>query len=1323
MANDNRQHNDEKVATATLNNETQDYAASGSTVESRRLAGKYVLFERLGAGGMATVYRARDQQRDSDVAIKFMKSDLGGTARRRFFREFNTIAGINHPCCLQVFEIGESSDGPFFSMELHPGQSIDRFIGDSPADLAQPLIHLTLAIDYIHSQGIVHRDIKPSNVLVQRTTRDGKAQIDAKLSDFGLAKFYQLDSSLTSDRAMVGTAAYCAPEQIEGSQIDHRVDLYAMGIMAFELLSGGRHPFAAERTAGTHALLNAHLSKEPPRLIDVNPDISIALSEVVGSYLAKDAESRPGSALPLRKVLCENYGVEIEAQLDALSSPSEVRLNAIGFVCREKELERVDDFLKRSFVPQSASAPGAWETENALLLFSGEPGAGKTSIMQESVRRAIGTGYLVLEGRCFDGGTTSFQPIIELLKKILTRLACRRSSVDEITLMADLPAADSELQRMGVVIADYQNELLLVAPELRRWIEGAQKQVPFQQDPDSLFRALAELFIDLSQIHPLCLCVDDIQWADNSTLKLLHQLAAAISLAGDDRDASSPSNQSSNSDEKRARIAILATGRSGYPRLDKFRMQMQKQSLLGEIEMKPMSRDETRQLLALRLGCLPSSLADQLVVSFEKLCQGNPFFISETIREWYARGSVIRTSEGWKRVAESDQDGSSLPSTVRSALRTRIDDISEAGQTLLHYSAVIGRVVDLDLLEQVVPELQQTTLLDAVDELLSKRFFVETGSASRVSFAHDLLRETLLMDLSGSRRRSIHRKIAAILEAKQCANPQSVNDVLLAQHYLAGEMTEKAFHSFLNAAEVAIRTYAFEDAGEHLKKAEENQPPAVDDAARFRMYCLLSEVAGHTNELQRAAEFAETSLSYSKDMIDRARLKHSNATYLFRLGAIDESKKRYDGALAELGLKRTKIWPLQLMSIQWSLFGYHMLPRPILKLFNRGKHREDKYALASAIYYDFAHLLVTRELLSYTDVCSLNVCCAKSIQSNKAKAYAFSKYALNLAFGGANARIGFRPHQVPTIALRYALSGYEAAKKTGEPDVIARVQTSLGFAHYCAGNLEEATTTLLEAEKVLLKCRDLHTAYCYHYLRHTYSVMGQPARILDAGMKELNHAQSSKDMELLGWAQFGLIHGLALKGDFAAANDSAEEAVSLLTATHSSFISVAFHEQGFALLQNSDYKGAALVFHQAIQVIKNRFAYFEVMIPAYPRLVEALLGPSWVDKKRSQTDANLSEAKKYLRASKFFRISYPNLRPHAWRVQGRFLFATKKFAEARKAFERAIVEADKLGARYELARSYDDLGRAFPELTENRQKGQDMLRELGAVMPEAELGD
>lgn len=1292
--------NPDPSATASLPQET-----IAGLSKPQRLDGRYEIYDKIGAGAMSTVYHARDHKNAQDVAIKFMKTDLGGSARRRFFREFNTIAGIRHPCCLQVFEIGEARDSPYFTMELHPGQTLNSVMGD-PAELIAPmLVDLSLAVDYIHSQGIVHRDIKPSNVMVQRDGDTKTGRLSCKLADFGLAKFYQLDSSLTAERGLVGTPAYCAPEQIDGAEIDHRVDLYAMAILAFELLAGGRHPFAAERTQGLHPLLHAQLSVEPPRLSDMHPAISKSVSDVIGSYLAKEPDLRPNSALPLRRTLCDEYGIEIEPRLEKLSSPADVKLNAVGFVCREGELAEVNTYLTQRFGP----APLGSETA-PLLIFSGEPGTGKTSIMIEAVRRAVGMGVQVFEGRCFDGSTSSFQPIIEILRQLLTRHTRANRDVDESTLLSDFAGTPSDFIRMHKVVMSYQAELLRIAPDLRKWLNASAQAPAFRNESEYIFRALSSMFIELSKISPICLAFDDIQWADKSTLNLLQHLSAALRQAqAERRDAK----------QQPPPIAIICTARSGYDSLLAFQSRMATQQLATTVEMSSLQASETRELLALRLGCLANSIAPELAETIDTLCQGNPFFISETIREWHSRGMVVRTNDGWQRVHSSLDEDSSLPSTVRSALRTRVSDLSDTAKILVPAAATIGRIVDLDLLGDIVEDVPENDLLDAVDELLSKRILVETNTASRVSFAHDLLRETVLTDLSSNRRRAWHRKIASILETQSETSGKTVAPSLLAHHYLLGELTDQAFRYLLEAAQQAVRAYAFEDAMEYLDKAELHLPTGVSQEQQFRLAELIAEAAGRSTQFPRALAACDQALEFTDAPLARARILYQRASLLAVQSKLPESQEVLDEALVELGFRRLRWLPMQFLSIQFSLFAFHCIPAGLLGIINQSKRKFEENLLASDIYYEYAHSIALHNVVTYTQICASNVRRAKSLASDRAKGLAYSKYGCNLGFSGANASFSLLGMHLDGLSVRYGKMGLDHAKRDGREEVAASVQTSVGFCYYCGGQLDQAEQILLDAEKVLSRSRDLHASYVYHFLRHVYSVVGDTKAILDAGKKELEVARSTNNSEIMGWAQYGMTHAYALSGRFDEAQQAAEESLRLTSANRSGFGTISLMEQGFALMQDSQYDDAIAVFQQSYALMKNRYFFFEIAMALFPRWTEALIGPNW---HQQGTQFNRRAAKKIARIAWFASFWFPNISPHTCRVLGRLNFASGNKKKAMRLFARSITLADRIGARYDKARTLLDQSLAgSATASEDRRHGIELLDALGAVIPQAEM--
>ncbi|XZE56294.1 protein kinase domain-containing protein [Planctomycetaceae bacterium SH139] len=1299
--------------------ETNSLSETGQYVQEKspeRLAGRYEIRQKLGAGGMSTVFLAFDHKNASEVAVKFMKTDLGGTARRRFFREFNTIAGIEHPCCLRVFEIGETNDGPFFTMELHAGQSCDKIMGEPPAAVAPLLVDLTLAVDYIHSQGIVHRDIKPSNLLVQRTGDLDHGRLTGKLADFGLAKFYQLDSSLTAERGFVGTAAYSATEQIDGTNIDHRVDLYAIGILAFELLSGGRHPFAEQKAQGAQAVLNAHLTRQPPRLCDVNPNISAELSDVVGSYLAKEPELRPSSALPLRNVLCQAFEIEVEARLAQLSSPSEVKLNAVGFVCRDRELQRVDQFLHRRLAVQndvssSDSAP--------LLLFSGEPGTGKSSTMQEAVRRAVGNGFMVFEGRCFDGSTTSFQPIIEIIRQLLTKTSRVEQSSEESTLLVEHEETLSNLQRMREIVQSYKSELLLIAPELRRWLAGEKTTSTLASDSEYIFRALATMFVELSAYHPLCFCIDDLQWADQSTLVFWRHFAAAIT---DSQSSFAPGTHSKSLAPESGcpPIALLGTGRSGYTSLKTFCERMETQSLIETVNLELFSRDETTQLLALRLGALAPSISNELVDSIDNLCQGNPFFISETIREWYSRGLVVRTQDGWQRVHKSLDDDSSVPSTVRTALRTRLTELSEPSQLLVPAAAVLGREVNLDLLSKVVPDVTETQLLDAADELLEKRIFVETASASRMAFTHDLLRELILAELSASRQRSYHRLIVTVMEEIRKDKPAAIKTDLLARHCIAADLFEKGFQLLLETAERACQSYLFENAIEFLQLAQRHQPEDLGAGELYKLYSLLAISQYGIGDTSGGIEQVSRALQHTDDHIEKAQMHRLAGRYACGSGDDVNARKHLDKALTYLGFPRSQSLLGKLFDISAGAIVFHAVPRKLARKIARPGISDEQRTLTCLTLMELNHATNTRSSLDYLHVGSLEAKHSRFAAYEGLNAFGMSKYACNLAFLGFNRKLSPLSFSSLSPSVRFAKKAIKEIEDCKTPEIKWCTTYLSGIALYCAALLDEAEFLIIKSEPFYIKSRNANLAFCYHFLRHIHSVRGTVAQIVDYAEKELRVAETLKDTERIGWALFGLTHGLALRGDFEDSLKSAEESSKHMRSTESNFQSVALMEKGFALMQQSRHREAKDCFAENFAFMKRRFAFLEVNAATFPRMVEACLSAEWHNAKNSD-EIDLRTARKYLRLAKIMSYSYPNIGPHRFRVEGRFHIVKDNKTRAFKLFERAITEADRIGAKYEKARTLIDLGVAFPYRAECIQQGLDLLDSLGAIMPEAEL--
>ena len=265
--------------------------APGITVD-----GRYRLENRIGSGGMADVWRARDTELDRDVALKLLHENFARDTEfvERFRREASSAAGLQHPNVVSVFDRGSYEDSYYIAMELVEGSSLRELIdgGLEIEEAVEVTRQMLAAAAFAHEHGIVHRDLKPMNVLIDR---DGRVRV----TDFGIARAG--GSEITRTGSVMGTAQYLSPEQAQGMDVSPATDVYAIGVILFEMLCG-RVPFDGDNAV---AIAMKQVGEEPPVPSSINPKVSPALDAIVLRALAKDPAQRFASAAEMAAALDE----------------------------------------------------------------------------------------------------------------------------------------------------------------------------------------------------------------------------------------------------------------------------------------------------------------------------------------------------------------------------------------------------------------------------------------------------------------------------------------------------------------------------------------------------------------------------------------------------------------------------------------------------------------------------------------------------------------------------------------------------------------------------------------------------------------------------------------------------------------------------------------------------------------------------------------------------------------------------------------------------------------------------------------------------------
>lgn len=727
-----------------------------------RIADRYLVGEFLGRGGRKDVFRARDETTGEDVALALYDMEgVGEAARARARREAEAMKALGgHPHVVSVLDVGEEDGRPYVASTYMPGGDVSQLLATSPGgrlpvkqaiDIA---IDLCRALEHAHAHGIVHRDLKPANVWLGD---DGSAY----LGDFGLATTGQPRGGV-----LVGTVAYLPPELALGRPAGPSADLYSLGAMLYEMLTG-RPPFT-----GTDAvsIISQHLSADPVPPSRLNPEIAPELDSLVLKLLAKDPDSRPDSAVAVRLRL-EQARDAPPPDPDPTPPPDRNLLAGLAggvFVGREEEVAELRGVVE-----------DALEGNGRLLLIGGEPGIGKTRTAEEVGTYARLRGAGVHWGWCHEGdGAPAYWPWAQAIRSYV-------KEADPVALAWELGTGVDEIARVVPEAAER-----IGAPLPDAGVEDEDEQDRFR-----LFQAISTFLANAAASRPLAIVLDDLHWADEPSLLLLRYLSAEIS--------SSP-------------LLIIGTYRDvevgRHHPLSRVLADLVTEERTYRVILRGLGPEDVARYVEMTVG---PGVSDEVIQSVYEQTEGNPFYMSEVVRLMAAEGSFF--------------DGSSprraIPQGVRDVIGRRLDRLSPRANEVLRIAAVIGRDFDRETLLAAHEGEDPEAIDEALAEAVAARLMSEP-SPGRFRFSHPLIRETLYEEIGPSRRPAIHARIAAALERLFSAEPERLERrlALIAYHYsmaLAAGDPEKAVDYSERAGRQAIARLGYEEGAEHLGRALE----------------------------------------------------------------------------------------------------------------------------------------------------------------------------------------------------------------------------------------------------------------------------------------------------------------------------------------------------------------------------------------------------------------------------------------------------------------------------------------------------------------------
>jgi ABC-type transport system substrate-binding protein len=756
-----------------------------------------------------------------EVAIKLIPPTLlSPEMEERFQREAQLVAQMDHPAVVPIFDFGKHEGSLFFVMPVVQGTNLRYFQREGELKLGEVIdigIQVAEALEYSHSRGVIHRDIKPENIMV---FREDAARVRVRIMDFGLARG-AAESRITKTGTIAGTLSYMSPEQVAASGVDHRSDIYSLGTVLYECLTG-EPPFSGELQSILYRIV--HEIPQSPR--SLGADINEDLEAVILNCIAKDPGKRPQRAIEvadsLRRCQTRLHQSDLGKSVILTKTLMLPRVALSPFIGREKEQAELQKRL-------NAAVSG----ECQFVVVSGEPGVGKTRLLDEIENLANARKLMVLHGRSIEqDGAFPYQGFCEAIQEYFRQKDTNSSPETRLELSDVAP----DLVALFPMLTEI-SEIRAAATGDSKLAQQGGSQGP--ENRTQVFELLARTLTRLAAGKPLILFLEDLHAAEIS----IEALQYVVRRLGPTPTLIVGTYRSSEIDSRSHPLLRM---------LDSFRGDRR----FSAIELGPFSPTEHRLFLETLIG--GPKLADSLVEKLFEGTEGNPFFTKELVRSLLDSGGIAKDQTGaWSLGAATDLSTGDLPATIQQAVERRIERLPEELREILSIASVIGKAFDSRDLEVLAGAKD---VEGAIDRLIEEGLLEEERESrgDRVAFASGVVRDVLYGAVTRRKRRSLHRKYAEEIEKRHGGRLERVYPQLV-HHFSQGDVPDKTVEYGLRMAKAALDAFSAEEAVRATKTVLEfldeewDGDPSLEGDARL----LLAQASRITGDVEAALKEAE----------------------------------------------------------------------------------------------------------------------------------------------------------------------------------------------------------------------------------------------------------------------------------------------------------------------------------------------------------------------------------------------------------------------------------------------------------------------------------